>query len=75
MIKLFYARVFIRKICTKSCYGNFLGTIRNVILWKIMLGRIDVCKYLVEEKKANINLEDDDGKNALIHAARTNVQK
>ena len=33
-------------------------------------GRIDVCKYLVEEKKANINLEDD-GKNALIHAARS----
>ena len=31
-------------------------------------GYVDLCKYLVEEKNANINLEDDDGKNALQHA-------
>ena len=30
--------------------------------------RADVCKYLVEEKNANVNLKDDDGLNALQYA-------
>ena len=31
-------------------------------------GYVGLCKYLLEEKKANINLKDNDGKTALQHA-------
>ena len=37
--------------------------------------QIDLCKYLVEERKANVNTEDDDGKNALQHAKNPKIIK
>ena len=34
---------------------------------------VDLCRYLLEEKNANINLEDDDGKNALQYATNPEI--
>jgi len=39
------------------------------------MSRVDVCKYLVEEKYANVNLKDDDGKTALEHAEDPEIIK
>lgn len=33
-------------------------------------GRIEVCKYLLEELKIDVNTKDEDGETPLIHAAR-----
>lgn len=33
-------------------------------------GKTDVCKYLVEELKLDVNAKDDDGETPLLHAAR-----
>nr|XP_029119504.1 uncharacterized protein LOC105042167 isoform X1 [Elaeis guineensis] len=33
-------------------------------------GRTDVCKYLLEELKLDVNMRDDDGETPLIHASR-----
>ena len=36
-------------------------------------GRVDVCKYLLEEKNANVNLKDNNGKTALQHAKNPKI--
>ena len=38
-------------------------------------GKTDVCKYLIEEKNANVNLKDDQGKTALQHARNSKIIK
>ena len=36
-------------------------------------GKTDVCKYLIEEKNANVNLKDDEGRTALQHAKNSKI--
>ena len=36
---------------------------------------VDVCKYLVEEKNANVNLKDNQGRSALEHLQHHNIIK
>lgn len=33
-------------------------------------GRIEICKYLIEELKLDVNIRDEDGETPLIHASR-----
>nr|XP_043632115.1 putative ankyrin repeat protein RF_0381 [Erigeron canadensis] len=43
---------------------------RGVLHFAAREGKIDVCKYLLEELKLDVNTKDEDGETPLIHAAR-----
>ena len=47
----------------------------NLLIVASRFGRVDVCKYLVEEKNVNVNLKDKNGLNALQYATNHEIIK
>ncbi|MFP3033743.1 MAG: ankyrin repeat domain-containing protein [Wolbachia sp.] len=45
---------------------------RTLLYWAVNKDRLNIIKYLVEEKKANVNAKDKDGKTSLHWAAEYN---
>ena len=46
MIKSCYARFYMRNMYLRSCYGNFIDTTKNIMLWEIMLWKYHVRRGL-----------------------------
>ena len=46
MIKSCYARFYMRNMYLRSCYGNFIDTTKNIMLWEIMLWKDHVRRGL-----------------------------
>ena len=46
MIKSCYARFYMRNMYLRSCYGNFIDTTKNIMLWEIMLWKYHVRRCL-----------------------------
>ena len=51
MIKSCYARFYMRNMCLRSCYGNFIDTTKNIMLWEIMLWKIMLGEVLLLQMK------------------------
>ncbi|KAK6804778.1 hypothetical protein RDI58_002562 [Solanum bulbocastanum] len=46
------------------------GNKRGALIFAAREGKIELCKYLVEELKVDVNEKDDEGETPLLHAAR-----
>ena len=51
MIKSCYARFYMRNMYLRSCYGNFIDTTKNIMLWEIMLWKYHVRRGLAVNHK------------------------